>query len=310
MAQLPDNIRLIDTHHLGRKHVVASYLLLGDAPALIDPGPSSALHGLEAGLEANGLRVEDLRVLLLTHIHLDHAGATGTLLKRNPKIQVYVHQIGAPHMIDPTRLLRSATRLYGDQMDYLWGEFLPAPAEHVTVLQGGETLQIGQRRIDVRYAPGHASHHVIYHEADTGVVWIGDNGGIRMPGYSYARPATPPPDIDIDAWQLTFEEILAFKPSFLALTHFGAYDDPALHIANMRGHLAEWAAHVRQGLETGASEDKQIDALRELAQSDLGPDVEEEEVHAYAKAAPIDQCWRGLARYWQKRQESGSTAFV
>jgi glyoxylase-like metal-dependent hydrolase (beta-lactamase superfamily II) len=302
---LPDDIRLIDVRHLGREQTIGSYLLLGDQPALVDPGPASALPALEAGLAAHGLRVEDLRAVLLTHIHLDHAGATGTLARRNPQLRVYVHQLGAPHMIDPERLLRSATRLYGDEMERLWGEFLPTPAEQVTALAGGEAIAVGRRRFDVTYAPGHASHHVLYHEPASGGLWVGDDAGLRMPGYTYVRPATPPPDIDLEAWEHTFEAMLALRPRFLALTHFGAYPDAERHVAELRQRMADWSALVREGLQSGADDAVQSRRLQEQAARDLG-DAPELAHTLYAQAASVDQCWQGLARYWRKRLAASS----
>lgn len=300
---LPDNIKLIDTLHLGRPYVVASYLLTGAEPALVDPGPASALPGLEAGLAANGMAIEDLRVLLLTHIHLDHAGATGTLVKRNPQLRVYVHQRGAPHMIDPERLLRSATRLYGDQLAYLYGEFLPTPAENITFLAGGETLDIGGRIVNVYDAPGHATHHVLYHEPASGALWAGDNAGIRMPGFSYARPATPPPDIDLEGWDKTFETMLGLNPRMLLLTHFGPFFDPARHIDELRTHMAAWAEVVRAGLANSTGEAAQIAELQVLDEHAIGLDPTGEGQMLYGQAAAIEQCWQGLARYWRKRTE-------
>jgi glyoxylase-like metal-dependent hydrolase (beta-lactamase superfamily II) len=304
--QLPDTVKLIDVQHLGRAKAIGSYLLLGDQPALVDPGPASAVATLEAGLAAHGLRVEDLRALLLTHIHLDHAGATGTLARRNPQLRVYVHQLGAPHMIDPERLLRSATRLYGDQMGYLWGEFLPTPAEQVTALAGGERITLGRRSFDVTYAPGHASHHVIYHEPATGGLWVGDDAGLRMPGYTYVRPATPPPDIDLEGWQQTLDAMLALRPAFLALTHFGAYPDAERHIGELRDRLHTWSEVVCEGLRNGADDGEQSRRLEQHAASELNGAPASAHT-LYAQAASVDQCWQGLARYWRKRLAAETT---
>jgi glyoxylase-like metal-dependent hydrolase (beta-lactamase superfamily II) len=305
LPTLPDNVKLIDVQHLGRPKAIACYLLLGDEPALVDPGPASALPGLEAGLAEHGLRVEDLRALLLTHIHLDHAGATGTLARRNPHLRVYVHQAGAPHMVEPERLLRSATRLYGDQMEYLWGEFLPTPQAQVTALSGGERITVGKRLFDVTYAPGHASHHVFYHEAASGGVWVGDDAGLRMPGFTYVRPATPPPDIDLDAWQHTLDAMLAFKPRFLALTHFGAYPDAERHVAELRQRMQAWSNVVRAGLASGEDDASQSRRLQDQAAAELaGAPAGANEL--YMQAASVDQCWQGLARYWRKKAEAGA----
>jgi glyoxylase-like metal-dependent hydrolase (beta-lactamase superfamily II) len=298
---LPNNIRQIDTLHLGRPQAIASYLLMGEQPALVDPGPASALPGLEAGLAANGLSIRDLSALLLTHIHLDHAGATGTLVRRNPNIQVFVHQRGAPHMVDPAKLLRSATRLYGDRMDYLWGEFLATPADNVTALSGGETIELGDREFVVYDAPGHASHHVLYHEEASGALWVGDNAGVRMSGFAYPRPATPPPDIDLEGWEKTLARMERLEPAMLLLTHFGAFGDAQHHVAELRRHMAEWSEAVRDGIVSGTDEAAQVAALQALATADLGTLASPEAIALYGNAAPIDQCWQGLARYWKKK---------
>jgi glyoxylase-like metal-dependent hydrolase (beta-lactamase superfamily II) len=297
---LPENIRLIDTMHLGRPMVVASYLLLGDQPAIVDPGPTSAIAGLEAGLAANGMQVEDLSALLLTHIHFDHAGATGTLLRRNPRLRVYVHARGAPHLIDPEKLMRSAARLYGDQLDYLWGAFLPVPAENVTIVADGEQIDLGGRTLFVYDAPGHASHHVLYHEPASGALCCGDDAGVRMPNFSYCRPATPPPDIDLERWEQTWQRMEALNPTTLLLTHFGAYADPQRHIAEIRERTIAWAALVRDGLESGADEETQRAALQAQADAELGGNAAASSL--YRHVASVDQCWQGLARYWQKKQ--------
>lgn len=297
----PANIRLIDTMHLGRPKVIASYLLLGAEPILVDPGPTSALPGLEAGLAVNGMCIADVRALLLTHIHLDHAGATGTLLRRNPKIRVFVHERGAPHMIDPEKLLRSATRLYGDDMERRWGAFLPVPAERVTALRGGEQITLGNRTFTAYDAPGHASHHLLYHEQTSGALWCGDDAGIRMPGYTYVRPATPPPDIDLEGFERTWQLIESLQPASLMLTHFGAYGDAMRHIAELRACTARWSEQVLAGLQSGADDAEQSAALQRLAEDELGANASDAEKTVYAQAASVDQCWQGLARYWRKR---------
>lgn len=293
-----DDIRLIDTLHLGRSHVIGSYLLLGDEPALVDPGPTSTLANVEAGLQAHGLTLGDIGTMLLTHIHLDHAGSTGTILARYPHIRVYVHERGAPHMLNPEKLLSSATRLYGELMDVLWGEFRAVPAEQVTVLTGGETLHLGGRTLDVRYAPGHASHHVIYFDQGSGAAFVGDNAGVRLPDSSYARPATPPPDVDLAAWDRTLAMLRDLDPHVLCLTHFGPAFDPLAHIDSYRQRLHRWADVVRAGLASGDDEASQIQRLHEVALSELQDNPGE--AARYDQAAPLFQSWQGLARYWRK----------
>lgn len=296
---LPDAIRVIDDYHLGRQHVIATYVLLGTEPMLVDPGPTSTLETLEQGLRTNGLEFGDVQALLLTHIHLDHAGAAGTIVARFPHIKVYVHERGAPHMINPEKLLGSATRLYGDLMDYLWGEFRAVPEVNLTALVGGETLEIGGRKIGVHYAPGHASHHVLYHDHETGAAFIGDVGGVRLPNSTYTRPATPPPDVDLEAWDRTLDLLRDLDPQLLCLTHFGPAFDPQAHIAQYRERLWRWATYVRGGMEQGLDEAAQIALLQTQAQSELQDTPEE--AARYEQATPLFQSWQGLARYWMKR---------
>lgn len=300
---LPDSIRLIDDMHMGYPHIVGTYVLLGDQPAIVDPGPSATLPALEAGLAACGLTVADLHTILLTHIHLDHAGATGTLVARNPNLRVYVHQRGAPHMVAPEKLIRSATRLYGDLMDVLWGEFLPVPESHMTILSGGETLRIGDRELQVLDAPGHASHHVVYYEAASGAAFVGDTGGLLQPGLTRPRPATPPPDIDLEGWRRTLDALLALKPEMLLLTHFGPTFDPQRHINDQWDVTLRWAETVRESLERGEDEESAVARLRALADSDLGHDASASEREQFNRAGPVALSWQGLARYWKKRAE-------
>ncbi|KAB8140166.1 MBL fold metallo-hydrolase [Chloroflexia bacterium SDU3-3] len=300
---LPASIGLIDDLHLGREHVIGTYLLRGEQPALVDPGPACCLPALEAGLAAQGLSFYDVRSLLLTHIHLDHAGATGTIVQRYPHIQVYVHERGATHMLHPEKLLASATRLYGEQMDYLWGEFLAVPEANLRALAGGETLRLGGREVRVHYAPGHASHHVFYHDQESGAVFVGDTGGVRLPGFRYARPATPPPDINLELWDASLGLLASLGPQVLCPTHFGPAFDVAEHIASYREHLWSWAELVRSGMAAGLSAEEQIARLQAQADAELGGSAED--AATYNQATPLDQSWQGLVRYWTKRQQAG-----
>jgi glyoxylase-like metal-dependent hydrolase (beta-lactamase superfamily II) len=302
-GELPGSIRLIDDMHLGRPLVVGTYLLLGDEPAVVDPGPASVLPSLEAGLAANGLTFGDLRAILLTHIHLDHAGATGSLVRACPHLRVYVHQRGAPHMIAPDKLIRSATRIYGERMDELWGEFLPVPEQNITILGGGETIRLGRRMLRVFDAPGHASHHVLYLDDATGAAFVGDTTGLRMPGFRYVRPATPPPDIDLEAWRQTLDTLLGLQPTALCLTHFGPAFDAERHIAEAWEHTLDWAAAVRASLEQGEDEQAAMQRLVALAEAEMGSDATDEARHQYAQAGAVTMSWHGLARYWRKKSE-------
>lgn len=303
-TELPAGLALIDALHLGRPQVIGTYLLLGDEPALVDPGPASCLPAVEAGLAAHGLGLGDLRALLLTHIHLDHAGASGVIVARNPRVRVYVHERGAPHLLDPSRLIGSATQLYGDLMDRLWGEARPIPQAAITTLTGGETLRVGPHTVRVYDAPGHAKHHVIYYEEGSGAAFVGDNAGVRLPALPFARPATPPPDVDLEAWGRTLDLLESLGPRYLCLTHFGAYPDAAAHLGDYRARLLRWAELVREGLAGGASEAEQVAALEAFAAGETAGLSAEERAALHQQTGDLALSWRGLARYWRKRAEA------
>jgi glyoxylase-like metal-dependent hydrolase (beta-lactamase superfamily II) len=301
---LPADLRLIDDMHLGRPHVIATYLLLGDQPAVVDPGPASTLDALSAGVSTHGLALGDLRTILLTHIHLDHAGATGELVRRYPHLRVYVHQRGARHLAAPEKLINSATRLYGDQMDRLWGPIVPVPEQNISALGGGETLQIGQYTLRVFDAPGHASHHVLYFDPSTGAAFVGDTGGVCIPDRMIPRTATPPPDIDVEAWLGTLDLLESLAPRALLLTHFGPAYEPAAYLDDYRATLRRWAEAVRVGLASGADEATQIERLRDVARADLGADASANDIALFEQASSVELNYHGLARYWRKRAES------
>jgi len=279
---------LIDLQHLGNPKVIASYLLGGPEPALVDCGPATCADALEAGLARAGIELADVRHLLVTHIHLDHAGAAGTLVRRHPGLQVHVSEIGASHLVDPGRLERSARRLYGDDFDRLWGGLAPVPEENVHVL--------GKRVLDLEVfpAPGHASHHVAFLSPD-GSCYTGDATGARIHPSSYVVPAAPPPDVDLEGWSRTLAEIERRRPDRLSIAHFGVFDDPSEHIAATREGLARWAERVR----TGATEEEFVVA----AEAEIPPGTDSVTVQAYGQAAPAWQSYRGLVRYWDKRAE-------
>jgi glyoxylase-like metal-dependent hydrolase (beta-lactamase superfamily II) len=281
-------MRNIDVMHLGRPHVIGCWQVDG---ALVDPGPESSLQTL---LEELG--GEQPRALLLTHIHLDHAAATGALVRRWPGLEVYVHERGAPHLIDPSRLLASAERLYGDQMERLWGEIVPVPEENVRALGGGETV-LGMR---VAYTPGHASHHVCYLHEESGTAFVGDVAATRIPGANMIVPPTPPPDIDVESWEASVETVEGWGPERLALTHFGAIEEPAEHLAVVRERLREEAQAARE-LDEDAYEARHRALVAENASS-------EEAAAELLQCVPPEYQWRGLNRYWEKIAPSAPDA--
>lgn len=300
----PEGVLVIDTHHMGRPHVVATYVLPGDEPAIVDPGPAGTLPTVEAGLAAHGLSLADLRHVVLTHIHLDHAGATGAILARNPAIKVHVHTRGAPHLVDPSRLISSAAQLWGDRLELLWGRTVPVPPAAITALAGGETLRLGGRTLRAYDGPGHAKHHLVWFDDVSGAAFVGDNAGVRLPGVRFTRPATPPPDVDLAAWERTLDLVAALRPAWLMLTHFGAYADVAFHLHDFRERLLRWGEIVRHGLASGTSEAEQVAALERDAMAEAASLSAPQQAALSQQSGDLSLSWRGLARYWRKRAET------
>ncbi|MEE2635612.1 MAG: MBL fold metallo-hydrolase, partial [Acidobacteriota bacterium] len=269
--------------------------------ALVDPGPSTCLAHLRTTLAVQGIAVGDVRTILLTHIHLDHAGATGTLLRECPDIQVFVHERGAPHMVDPAKLLNSATRLYGADMDRLWGEFLSVPESNVHSLGGGERIAAADRQLEVAYTPGHASHHVSFLDRASGVAFVGDTAGLRTGADLFAMPPTPPPDIDLQAWKTSILLIEQWQAETLFLTHFGPHQGSTEHLASLREHLNGMAVMARTILEGPASDEARSDEFVAEARRYLQRHMPDTSAALYDQAAPFEQCWLGLARYWKKQ---------
>lgn len=274
-------MRIIDLRHLGRERVIGCWQV-GDV--LIDPGPTS---GLPVLLEALGN--ERPEALLLTHIHLDHAGASGSLVQRWPELKVYVHELGAPHLLDPSRLVRSASRLYGEDMGRRWGEMLPVPERNLNVIVGGETLPGG---FEVAYTPGHASHHVSYLHDKT--AFVGDVAGVRITDSTITIPPTPPPDIDVEAWHRSTELVAGWEPERLAMTHFGGYEDGPAQLAELSARLDAWAELARAG-----EREDFITTIRAEIEQSTGASL----AASYEQAAPAEQLFAGLERYWRKRAE-------
>jgi glyoxylase-like metal-dependent hydrolase (beta-lactamase superfamily II) len=273
-------VRVIDLMHLGNARVIGCWQV---DDVLVDPGPSSCLETL---LEALG--DERPRAVLLTHIHLDHAGATGTLVQRWPDLRVYVHERGARHLVDPSRLYSSAQRLYGDDMERLWGEMLPVPEENLEILEGGERLLDG--RFEVAYTPGHASHHVSYlHE---GTAFVGDVAGVRITPDSITIPPTPPPDVDVELWHESIARVRAWDPDRLAVTHFDAYGDVDEQLTELGARLDEWSRLARSG---------DRDAFIAAVQGEILRDGSPQQAASYQQAAPVEQLYAGYERYWSKR---------
>jgi glyoxylase-like metal-dependent hydrolase (beta-lactamase superfamily II) len=278
-------VNIVDLKHMGNERTIASYVLdTDDGPALFDCGPATCIDALKEGLRDNGLELLDIRHLLLSHIHLDHAGAAGTLVREHPSLQVHVSGIGAPHLVDPSRLERSARRLYGDSFDTLWGELAPVPEANVHV--------VGDRVLGLECfpTPGHATHHVCYLDRD-GTLYAGDAAGVRIEPGRFVMPPTPPPEFDLDAWQTTLETIERRDPERLALIHWGVATDVQRHLADLRLELYEWADTIRGGAEL-----EEFVEYVKLELQDAGEDT-----GAYDLAMPLWQSYQGLKR-WAERQ--------
>jgi glyoxylase-like metal-dependent hydrolase (beta-lactamase superfamily II) len=300
-----DKITVIDTHWVGRPHAIAAALLESEGHrAIVDPGPESTLPALRENLRSRGISIADLDALLLTHIHLDHAGAAGKLVRENPRLAVYVHANGAHHMADPAKLLKSAGRLWGDNLSRLFGETLPVPHENLRILEGGETLRLGSRNLDVVYTPGHASHHVSYFDDAAGTAFIGDVGGIRINDGPYILPATPPPDVDLPLWNSSFDAILARRPARLFLTHFGYAENPPAHLAEFRERLHRWLEFAELSLRSAPDEAAALAAFLKRSRAEIDERLGPSEAEHHAFTGEPQLSFLGLARYIRKRDEA------
>ncbi len=279
-------MRAIDVFHEGLEHVICAWQV---DDVIVDPGPESTSDTL---LDALG--DEEPRALLLTHIHFDHAGAAGALVRHWPDLEVWVHERGARHLADPTRLVASAKRLYGEEFDRLWGEVVPIPEKNLRILRGGESRD----GWEVAYTPGHASHHVSYRHADSGWVFAGDTAGVRLPPGELLLAPTPPPDFDLDAWRASIDTIEAWEPQTLAITHFGDYRDVAAHLDRVREALTRWSE-----LAGRTDRDGYADALR----AELAATLDEQAAASFAQAMPPEDQWLGIDRYRNRPRDTGAT---
>lgn len=300
---LAAGVDYVDLNFLGFSEIIATAIIQGaSGVALIDPGPSTTAANLKAALARKGIQIADVQHILLTHIHLDHAGVVGTLVRENPRIQVLVHERGARHMIDPSKLVSSATRLYGADMERLWGEFVPVPQERVTALRGGETVTVGGRELQVAYTPGHASHHVSFFDPASRIAFVGDVAGIRRGQRLCVMPPTPPPDIDLEAWSASESRILSWDPDTLFLTHFGPFQGPRLHFTDLMDRLGLWSRIAKRLVaDDGLDQERKLLTFAEEAMLELRRQVGEQEAEQYARAGRLDYSWQGLARYWSKK---------
>ncbi len=297
---------IIDLNFMNTEHVIASFLLLGaDSAALVETGPTSCIEHLTGGLKNHGVSPEDVQRVFLTHIHLDHAGASGHLAGLLPNATFYVHEVGYQHLVDPSKLLKSATRIYGEKMDELWGEARPVPEDRLEVLEGGEELEAAGGVLAAHYTPGHAYHHLAYLDPSSGALFTGDVGGIRLPGQSYVRPPTPPPEIDVEAWVQSIERIRQIGPRSLYLTHFGRFDDTARHLAELEQRLQDWVLFVGERMDSGMERDEIAGELKATGDAEmLAEGASSGESEHYDLAGDYPTLVDGLMRYVSKRRKS------
>lgn len=298
---LGTGVDFVDLEFLGEPAIIATGILHGrQGVALVDPGPSTSLDTLRRALSARGFATADIRAILLTHIHLDHAGATGTLLQECPGATVYVHERGAKHLADPSRLLDSAARLYGDDMSRLWGEVRAVPADRIQTV-GEAQLTIVGHDVQVAPTPGHAVHHVSYFLPAARLAFVGDTAGICRDSGRIVLPPTPPPDIDLEAWRTSTSRILAWDPEVLFLTHFGPHRSPRVHFQNLWMRLDDWTRRVKALLSSPGTDEERARTFTMEVMEEMTRSTSRAEAHAYARAGRFDFSWAGLARYCRTR---------
>jgi glyoxylase-like metal-dependent hydrolase (beta-lactamase superfamily II) len=297
-------ITTIDLEFLGVDGVIAAYLVnAGDQLALIETGPTTTLPALTAGIERAGASWDDISTIIVTHIHLDHSGAAGVILRDHPHISVVVHPAGAPHLVDPERLVRSAGRIYGDDMDRLWGEIVGMPETSVQTVVSGEIVRVGTRSFLCAHTLGHASHHVVILDQPTGTLFTGDTGGVRVPGSSYVAAPIPPPEFDPDGWRASLETMRLLNPSRLALTHFGVYDDVERHLGEIEPRLEELVALGEAAGETISDTEEMTRRMTAFQQQHLGDEGTDAVIRRLNLANPDLLGAMGLQRYLRKRRE-------
>jgi glyoxylase-like metal-dependent hydrolase (beta-lactamase superfamily II) len=274
--------------------------------AIVETGPTSCIERLMRGLKDNGVAPEDVEQVFLTHIHLDHSGATGNLMDLLPNATFYVHEVGYPHLVDPSKLLKSASRLYGEEnMDELWGEVRPASEDRLVKLEGGEEIETAGGLLSTHYTPGHAYHHLAFYEPQSGFLFAGDVAGVRLPGQSYVKPPTPPPEVDIEAWKGSIESIRKLEPRVLCPTHFGSYEDVERHLGELEQRLEDWLLLVEERMDKGHSQEDIAEELEAKGDAEMlreGADPEDSE--RYELAANYEMLVAGLMRYVSRQRDN------
>ena len=303
VTQLRPGAWQISHPFLGEKDIIGSYLLAGgNELAIIDPGPGSVVDSLLDAIREAGFEPEDVTHILATHVHLDHAGSAGTLVKLMPKAQVYVHGLGAPHLLDTTKVVASASRIFGERMKLLWGEIESTPMNRLKIIEGGDKLKVAGRQLEIHYTPGHAIHHVIFFDAHSGELFAGDVAGVRLPGVDYVRPPTPPPDLDLEAWSDSMSLVKSLRPDVLYIGHFGAVKNIVPHFEDLREKLYTWGDFVLAAMRDGKSEAEIIEMLIEHTKPALLQAARD--AHAldrYEIATNYPMTVQGYTRYWRRK---------
>ncbi|GAC1402970.1 MAG: MBL fold metallo-hydrolase [Ktedonobacteraceae bacterium] len=288
---------------LGEEEIIGSYLLSGgNELAIIDPGPGSTIESLLDAIRQAGFDPRDVTHLLATHVHLDHAGAVGSLIKRMPQAKVYAHSKGMPHLLDTTKVVASATRIYGDRMQQLWGEIESTPADHVKTIEEGDVLTVAGRRLEVHYTPGHAVHHVVFFDTYSGDLFAGDTAGVRLQGVDYVRPPTPPPDIDLEAWSNSIDTLKKLHPAVLYLGHFGPTRDTTQHLERLREQLNSWGDFILKAMRDSKNEQEILALLIAHTEPELQRVTDDPNaLKRYEIATNYAMTVQGYMRYWRKK---------
>lgn len=300
ISRLSSDLILIDTGYAGTPEAVGVYLLLGDRPGLIETGPAATADAVIDGIRAAGLDPDDIEVIAVTHVHLDHAGGAGTLAQRMPNAQVYVHPRGAPHLIDPSRLLSSAGRLYGADLERLFGQTLPVPASRAHVLNDQDPIVVGSRRLTAMDTPGHARHHHVYWDAASGDLFTGDVAGVALPRSRYVRAPTPPPELDVPAWQESLRRVRSLHPKRLLLTHFGPHGWDQDLLDQLEERLLQGVETVREDMAAGLTDVAITDRLWQAARRDIEARDGAGASARFEVIMPVHQSVLGLMRYIEK----------
>ncbi len=300
-------IEIMDLGFMETEEIIASFLLTGEgSAAIVETGPTTCVENFMRGLKDRGVAPEDVEKVFLTHVHLDHAGASGNLVELLPNAVFYVHEVGYPHMVDPSTLLKSAARIYGEENMYeMFGEPLPVPEDRLRKLEGGEEIETVGGLLTAHYTPGHAYHHLAYLEPGSGMLFAGDVAGVRLPGQSYVKPPTPPPEVDVEAWKGSIETMRDIAPGSVCPTHFGSYEDAERHLGELEQRLQDWLLLVEERMDEERSQEDIAEELEAKGDEEmLREGASPEESERYELAANYEMLVAGLMRYVSKQRES------